>query len=77
MHHHLKARRSAVRCSWAQLRWRWLKLKISTVLTVNWLRPLVLLIIPQRQVPVCQTRAARHHGIRHHRMYMMSVNRTR
>ena len=22
------------------------------------------------------TRAARHHGIRHHRMYMMSVNRT-
>ena len=32
----------------AQLRWRWLKLKVQAVLTVNWLRPLVLLIIPQR-----------------------------
>jgi hypothetical protein len=26
--------------------------------------------------PDTTTRAARHHGTRHHRMYMMSVNRT-
>jgi hypothetical protein len=36
-----------LRCSRAQLRWRWLKLKVQAVLTVNWC-PLALPIIPQR-----------------------------
>ena len=71
----LKGLMMSLRCSRAQLRWRWLKLKVQAVLTVMSAgaadSPPAL-----GSTSGTSTRAARHHGTRHHRMYMMSVNRT-